>query len=79
MKRKKLIEFRGPLKQKDMANAYGVSQQTWSRWECGTNTPTPSKMKQIANDIGKSVDEVFFDIFNNKSCNTGYGENDFTD
>ena len=66
MRRELLIEFRGTRSQTEMARLYGVSQQAWSMWERGENIPSLLTMKQLECDIGKSMEEIFFDYFNNK-------------
>ena len=65
MKRDLLIELRAKRSQNKMATIYGVTQQAWSMWELGINAPTPSMMKRLAIDIGKPMEEIFFDVFNN--------------
>ena len=65
MKREKLTSFRGDRTQAEMAKIYGVSQQTWSMWERGENTPSLPIMKKLADDIGLPMEEIFFDSFNN--------------
>lgn len=67
MKREILIRFRGSRSQTEMANMYGVSQQAWSLWELGEKTPTVLTMKRLENDIGLPMEEIFFDVFNEKS------------
>ena len=64
MKRQILIDFRGNKSQKEMADKYNVSQQAWSKWENGGNTPTPDKMKLLEDDIGVPMEAIFFDTFN---------------
>jgi len=63
-KRLLLVKYRGKRKQKDMAKMYGVSQQVWSRWECGIATPSVTTMKRLEDDIGKPMEKIFFDVFN---------------
>ena len=46
-----------------MAKMYAVTQQTWSGWENGMYAPPPHIMKQIENDIGRPMEEIFFDVF----------------
>ena len=64
LKRPLLIDFRGKNNQSEMASRYGVSQQLWSCWENGVSTPTPYLMKRLEKDIGKPMEEIFFDVFN---------------
>lgn len=65
MKRDLLIKFRGKRTQVEMAKLYGVTQQAWSMWERGENTPTLLTMKQLEKDVGYPMEEIFFDYFNN--------------
>lgn len=65
--RQKLIEFRGNRSQQEMADAYGVTQQAWSGWEKGTITPGVVTMKRIETESGIPMEEIFFDVFNNKN------------
>jgi transcriptional regulator with XRE-family HTH domain len=62
--RNKLIEFRGNRSQKKMAEMYGVTQQTWSKWELGGAIPSLMVMKQIEIDSKISMEVLFFDVFN---------------
>ena len=64
-KRKLLVRFRGKRSQREMGSIYGVSQQTWARWEqVGDHKPTVIKMKKLEIDIGKPMEKIFFDVFN---------------
>ena len=65
MKRDKLIKFRGDKTQIEMAQLYGVTQQAWSMWERGENTPSVIVMKRLEKDSGIPMEELFFDVFNN--------------
>ena len=62
--REKLIKFRGNRSQAEMAERYGVKQQSWSQWERGESSPKPVIMKQIEMDSGIPMEELFFDVFN---------------
>ena len=64
--RHNLIAYRGKRSQKAMAAKYNVSQQTWSNWENGYDTPRPSRMFQIAKDAKKSMEHLFFDHTDNE-------------
>ena len=66
MKRQRLIEFRGNRTQINMAKMYEVTQQTWSAWENGRNTPPAKIMKRLENDSGVPMEDIFFDVFNNQ-------------
>lgn len=59
-----LIKYRGKRTQKEMAEIYGVSQQTWALWELGKSAPKPHIMKQISVDSKKPMEKIFFDVFN---------------
>ena len=65
MKRQKLIEYRGSRTQAEMAAMYSVTQQAWSQWEQGTAAPVLPIMKRLEDDSGISMEELFFDKFNN--------------
>ena len=65
-KRDALIVFRGNRSQAEMAKLYGVTQQSWSLWERGKNTPSPALMKKLEVDIGIPMEDIFFDVFNIK-------------
>lgn len=66
MRREILILYRGNKTQSEMASLYGVTQQAWSMWERGENTPSLPIMKKLENDIGRPMEEIFFDVFNNQ-------------
>lgn len=66
MIREKLISFRGNRAQSEMAKVYGVTQQAWSQWEQGGSAPNVRIMKRIETDSGIPMEEIFFDVFNNK-------------
>jgi DNA-binding XRE family transcriptional regulator len=61
--RELLIKYRGKRTQKEMAEKYGVSQQSWAFWELGKSTPKPHIMKKIALDSKKPMEKIFFDVF----------------
>lgn len=66
MRREKLIAFRGSRTQAEMAARYGVSQQAWGQWETGKKTPVVVTMKKLEFDSGIPMEELFFDVFNNR-------------
>ena len=71
MKREVLVSYRGHRSQEEMGKLYNVSQQVWSRWENGTAKPRVEIMKQLEEDIGVSMETIFFDVFNtSKALNT---------
>lgn len=45
-------------RQRDLAVAIGVSQQTASRWMLGRTTPTVRNAQSLAQALGVSTDEV---------------------
>lgn len=55
--------YRGERSQAEMARLYGVTQQAWSFWEIGTATPQIQIMKQLEDDIGRPMEEIFADAF----------------
>lgn len=65
MKRETLIKYRGKRTQAEMAKKYGVSQQSWCKWEKGESKPNVVIMKQIEIDSGVPMESIFFDVFNN--------------
>ncbi|MBR1727910.1 MAG: helix-turn-helix transcriptional regulator [Selenomonadaceae bacterium] len=71
MKRQKLIDFRGTRTQSEMAKIYGITQQAWSAWENGETAPPAKVMKRLEDDIGVSMEEIFFDVFNNQKLLNG--------
>lgn len=71
MKREVLVSYRGHRSQEEMGKLYNVSQQVWSRWENGTAKPRVEIMKQLEEDIGVPMEDIFFDVFNtSKALNT---------
>ena len=64
MKRQLIIAYRGERTQEEMAKLYGVTQQTWSGWENGTYVPQLPLMKRLSDDIGRPMQDIFFDAFN---------------
>lgn len=43
-----------------MARLYNVTQQAWSNWEHGKDTPKPFTMLLIARDAGLNIETLFF-------------------
>ena len=58
--------LRGTNSQSDMAEKYGVSQQTWSSWEKGRTCPELSIMLQIQQEFGIPLEVIFFEESNYK-------------
>lgn len=63
--REKLITERGKTNQADVASDIGIAQQYLSEIERGIKTPSAKLMNRIAFHYGKSVQELFPDIFLN--------------
>ena len=61
-----LVQFRGERTQKEMAEKYGCSQQSWSFWDKGTRTPPLNVMLQLEKDSGIPMEKLFYKKFNNK-------------
>lgn len=57
--RKKLIEYRGGRTQREMAEKYNVSQQTWSAWESGGRLPKFKIMLALERDSGIPIKSLF--------------------
>ncbi len=47
------------LTQKDLADKYGVTYQAVSKWENGVNMPDTTLIKQMSEDFGVSLEELF--------------------
>jgi transcriptional regulator with XRE-family HTH domain len=47
-----------PLKQ--VADQFGVSEATWSRWEKGTRFPVPENLRRLAEFIGAPICNFFY-------------------
>lgn len=59
---KLLVEYRADKSQFEMAQKYGVTQQTWSNWERGVSVPSIITMKVISEDAGYSIEELFLPV-----------------
>ena len=59
-----LVEYRGKRSQEEMGKLYNMAQQVWGRWELGQAKPSVVTMKRLGDDIGKPMEEIFFDVFN---------------
>ena len=55
--------LRGKNSQADMAEKYGVSQQTWSSWEKGRTIPDNEIMLSMENDFNIPMEVIFFGSF----------------
>lgn len=62
--REKIMDYRGKRSQGEMADKYGVTQQTWSNWENGKSHPNAIIMKKMEIDSGVPMEQLFFDLFN---------------
>ena len=65
--RTKLIAYRGSRSQDEMAKFYKVTQQSWSNWENGHETPRSKTMLMIARDAGTTIEDLFFDEENKEN------------
>lgn len=65
--RETLIKARADKSQEEMAQIFGVRQQTYSSWETGRSKPTPFIMKQMEVYFSIPMEELFFDVFNSKT------------
>jgi len=64
--REELIKARGNKSQEEMAEIFGVRQQTYSSWETGRSKPLPLIMKQMEIYFSIPMEELFFDLFNSE-------------
>lgn len=65
---KRLKELRGDRSRGDLANAVGVSESAWAMWENAERVPKDEIKMRIAQEFGKSVQEIFFDPELHDSC-----------
>lgn len=65
---KRLKELRGDRSRGDLANAVGVSESAWAMWENAERVPKDEIKMRIAEEFGKSVQEIFFDPELHDSC-----------
>ncbi len=61
MIRERLIELRGRRRQKEVADAVGISQSTYAMYEKGKRIPNDEVKIKLADFFGKTVQEIFFD------------------
>ena len=66
MKRNLLKLLRGDKTQNEMANIYGVTQQTWFSWETGRTVPNNETRLKMEKDFSIPMEVIFFDSFNYK-------------
>jgi transcriptional regulator with XRE-family HTH domain len=43
----------------EAAKRYKISPGTWYKYAAGTRTPKLSKMREIASDMGKTIEDLF--------------------
>lgn len=67
MKKNLLKLLRGEKTQNEMANIYGVSQQTWYSWEIGRTVPNNETMLKMEKDFAIPMEVIFFYSFNYKN------------
>jgi transcriptional regulator with XRE-family HTH domain len=65
--RSELIKARGKRTQADVSKSIGISQKYLSKIELGQRTPSLKTSIKIASYYGRSVDQLFPDIFYQKS------------
>ncbi len=56
----RLIELRGRRRQKEVADAVGISQSTYAMYEQGKRIPSDEVKIKLARFFGKTVQEIFF-------------------
>lgn len=61
--RKELIQARGVKSQQEVAGNIGISQKYLSKLELGRRNPSLRTASKIGNYYGKSVEQLFPDIF----------------
>jgi len=57
----KLIELRGRKRQKEIADAVGISQSTYAMYEQGKRIPSDEIKIRLATYFQKTVQEIFFE------------------
>lgn len=69
-KRTNLISRRKQLGllQKDIAEQIGCSTSAYGMYETGARTPDLNTAKQIADLLKTTVEQIFFEDVNNKTC-----------
>jgi len=65
---KRLTELRGQRSRRDVANAVGVSESAWAMWENAERVPKDEIKMRIADEFGRSVQEIFFDPELHEMC-----------
>ena len=63
---KKLKELRGKRSYKEIANALGISESAYVKYERGERIPRDSIKKKIADFFGTSVESIFFAYMSTK-------------
>ena len=58
---KKLINLRGDMTQKEVAEKIGVAQSTYAMYENTARLPSDEVKVKIADFYGESVQAIFFD------------------
>ena len=69
MKRNLLKLLRGDKTQNEMANIYGVTQQTWFSWETGRTVPNNETMLKMEKDFLFLWRLIFLTLSTTKSSN----------
>ena len=61
MNKLKKLRTEGKYRQVDLAKKIGVTRQAFSGYELGTAKPSLDKAKKLADILGCSIEEIFFD------------------
>lgn len=56
----KIARIRKGLTQKELALLVGLNSQSISDYEAGRSNPSYDTMKRISKELGKKVDDLFF-------------------
>lgn len=70
-----LREYRGARTMQEMAEKYGVTQQSWMRWEYGDAFPRVTKMARLAEDMKVTFNDLYESIANTRKAITLEGRN----
>lgn len=60
-----------PWSQRDLARRTGASPKNISRYELGKSVPELSTALALANALGRRVEEVFFELFEDACARVG--------
>lgn len=68
---KRLIELRGDASREETANAIGISVSALQMYENAQRVPKDEIKLRIADHYRRTVQEIFFDQENHKTCSKG--------